>query len=135
MADRLTGKSGYLVFGGINVPITKWSMKTNRNLPDSTDNGDYNGGDDQIYHTRIPVSVDSDVSIEGRYRKSVMPASLVAVLFTGANAVPTTLGLDTQTVYGHGNFDLMDFTCDLPIEDMVTFTATLKSNGQFIRGS
>ncbi len=134
-AGRLTGKSGYLTFGGYNIPITKWSMKTTRNLPDSTDNGDYNSTDDLIYHTRIPVSVDSDVSIEGRYHKDVLPGTLIAVLFTGATAVNVSLGLDSATVYGHGAFDLMDFSCDLPIEDMVTFSATLKSNGQFVRGS
>ena len=135
MADRLTGKAGYVTYNNYTIPITKWTSKTTRNLPDSTDTGDYNQSTDLIYHTRIPVSVDMELTVEGRYRKSVIPPAVISVLFTGANALPCVLGLDSSTIFGHGNFDLSDFTCDLPSEDVVTFTCTLMSNGVFTPGA
>src|SRR5574343_420647 len=134
MADRLTGKAGYIIYNGYTIPITKWTSKTTRNLPDSTDTGDYNQNTDLIYHTRIPVSVDMEVTVEGRYRRSTIPGAIISVLFTGANALACVLGLDASTVFGHGNFDLSDFTLDLPSEDVVTYTCTLMSNGVFTPG-
>lgn len=131
MADRLTGKASYLSINGVFVPITKYSPKTTRNLPDTTDNGDYNSNTDLVYHTRIPVSVDMELSVEGRYRISVTPVAIMNILFTGANAIPVVLGLDAGHLYGHGNFDLADFSTDVPVEDVVTFTCTLRSNGIF----
>lgn len=129
--DRTTGKASYFVFNGVNIPITKYTPKTTRNLPDSTDSGDYNSNTDLICHTRIPVSVDMELSVEGRYRFSVTPSGIMSVLFTGINALPVQLGIDAGHLFGHGLFDLGDFSCDVPIEDIVTFSCTLKLNGIF----
>jgi len=129
--DRITGKSGSFTFNGISIPITKWSARTTKKLADITDNADYNLNTDLMWPTQLPVNAVLDVSVEGRFRLSVTPADLLAPLYTGLTAIPVTLALTTSQIYGHGNFDLSDFSCDLPVDDTVTFTCSLKSNGIF----
>jgi hypothetical protein len=131
MSDRLTGKASYFSFNGFTIPITKVTPKVTRALPNTTDNGDYNSTADMIFPTQIPCSVATEYAIEGRYRKSSTPSAIVALLYTGATAIPATFGMDASTVWGHGFFDISDFQTDAPVEDTVTFTCTMISNGQF----
>lgn len=135
MADRLTGKASAFSFGGALFAITKATPKITRKLADTTDSGDYNSTNDMIYPTQLPVSAAVELSIEGRYRKSSVPSGIVATLFTGVFAVPVQLALDAGSLFGHGNFDISDFQADIPVEDTVTFTCTMKSAGQFTPNS
>lgn len=132
MSDRLTGKASYFTLAGVNIPITKVTPKVTREVPNTTDNGDYNVQNDMIYPTQIPVSVATEFAIEGRYRFSVTPSAIVALLYTSLTAVPAIFGLNASAIWGHGNFDISEFQTDAPVEDTVTFTCTMKSNGQFI---
>jgi hypothetical protein len=131
MADRLTGKASYLNFNGTQLPITKTTPKVNRVCKDDTDSGDYVSSPDMIFPTQIPVSTQVVLSVEGRYRFSTTPSAVVALLFTSATAIPCVLGLNSGTVWGHGNVDVTDFQTDIPYDDVVTWTATLTSNGQW----
>ncbi len=130
-SDRITGKQSYFVINGFTVPITKYTPKTNRKLADITDNGDYDLNTDLMYPTQLPVNAVTECSVEGRYRKSSTPAAIIALLYSGAYAIFTTLGLDAGTLYGTGNFDISDFQIDVPVDDTVTFTCNIKSNGKF----
>lgn len=129
MADRLTGKASYLNLNGTLIAITKATPKVNRVCKDDTDSGDYNSTNDMIGPTQIPVSTQVVLSVEGRYRFSTTPSAIVALLFTSATNIPCVLGLNSGTVWGHGNVDVTDFETDVPYDDVVTFTATLTSNG------
>lgn len=131
MADRLTGKASYIVYNSNVLSITSYTPTTDRALADTTDNGDYNATADMIFPTQLPVSAKTTIEVEGRFRKSQTPAVLLANLYTGVSAVPVVLGLDAGTLYGHGNFDISNFKTSVPVEDTVTFTCTLQSNGQF----
>lgn len=135
MADRLTGKQSYFFLNGFYIPITKASPRTARKLADVTDNGDYDTNTDLLWPTQLPVSAPVEISIEGRFRKSTTPAAIIALLYTGATAVQTRFGLDAQTIYGSGLFDISDFQTDAPVDDTVTFTCTVRSNGRFTPGS
>ena len=129
--DRLAGDQSSLTFGGTSIPITKYTPKVNRKLADTTDTGDFDSAAGLIANTQVPVSYNLELSVEGKFRKSVTPSALIAQLFSGATAVPTVLTLAQGVLFGHGNFDLSDFSCEVPAEDTVTFTCTLKSNGAF----
>lgn len=129
MADRLTGKASYFIFGITTIPITKTTGKIIRKLADSTDSGDYYSTPDMIGPTQIPVSVRVELSIEGRYRKSSTPSAIVANLFTDITQVPMVLGMDAGTIWGHGLADISDFQTDQPVEDTVTFTCNVVSYG------
>lgn len=136
MADRLTGKASYFQFNSFTIPITKFTPKVTRKLADITDSSDYNSTNDMIYPTQIPVSTMVEGSIEGRFHKSVIPTAILAVLWTSITLIPIVFGLDlAPTVYGHGYFDISDFTTDVPVDDVVTYTANVKSNGIFTPNS
>lgn len=134
--DRLTGKASYFTFGGVNIPITKATHKAERKLADTTDNGDYSQGQDLLTPTQLAVSVGTEFSIEGRYRRSVIPGALIANIYqSNPGGVMAYLGLDASAVVGHGYFDISDFQVDDPVDDTVTYTCTMKSNGPFTPGS
>src|SRR5271166_4014734 len=127
MADRLTGKASYFTYGGVNIPITKMTPKVTRALATSTDSSDYNVTADMIGPTQIPVSTMVEGTIEGRFRRSTIPTAILAYLATSSTQVPCVFGLDlAPTIWGSGLFDISDFSTDVPVEDMVTFTATVR---------
>ena len=135
LSDRLTGKASTLTWGGTTVPLTKWTPKTTRNLADATDSSDYDSGTDMVWKKQLPVTLEQELSIEGRYNTSVIPTTFTTALFSGNAAVAVVLTLKPDGVYGHGSYDISDFELSDPVDDMVTFTATAKLNGIFTAGS
>jgi hypothetical protein len=135
MADRKTGKQSYFIYNGFNIFITKYSLKVDRKLADITDNGDYDVATDLMYPTQLPVNAVAEISAEGRFRQSVTPIAIMAPLYSGATAIPATLGLDAGSLSGHGLFDISNFNLDVPVDDTVTFSCSLKSNGKFTPNS
>jgi hypothetical protein len=129
--DRIAGNQSSFTLNGTVIPITKYTPKVNRKLADTTDTGDYDATSTLIANSQVPVSYHLELNVEGKFRKSVTPTALIAELFTGATAIPVVLTLAQGVLFGHGNFDLSDFSCDVPAEDTVTFSCTLKSNGPF----
>ena len=135
MADRLSGKVASWIINSIKIPITKMTPKITRALGDTTDSADYDSVGDMIAKTQIPISYYVEASVEGRFRKAYIPSSLLAILFTSATNLPVTFALDTGTIWGHGNFDISDFQTDVPVEEIVTYSCTIKSNGVFTPNS
>lgn len=135
MADKLTGKASSFLFNGTSIPISKYSPKSTRKLADTTDSANYDAGTDLIHNSQLPASIQMELSVEGKFSKSKTNAALITQLYSGATAVPTILNLDAGTIYGHGNFDMGDFSADVPVEDTVSWTATFRSNGVFTPGS
>jgi len=88
-----------------------------------------------MHKSQLPVSLQTEISIEGFFDTSATHAAIISQLYSGATAVPVILNLATSTIFGHGNFDISDFETDVPTDESVTFSATLKSNGVFIMGS
>jgi hypothetical protein len=136
MADRLTGKASYFTFDGINVPITKATLKISRADKDTSDNGDYNQSQDLITPTQLIVNAQPTFDIEGRFRKSVIPSLMSLTVFqSNPGGILAVLGLDASTIAGHGYFDITDFEIVDDVMDTVTYTASMKSNGVFTANS
>lgn len=133
--DRLTGKASSVNYNGTTLYITKYTIKGTKTLVDVSDTGDYDVDTDLIHQTQLASKVGWDLELEGYYRKSQTNAAVVASLYQGASAVPVVLGLDAGTKMGHGNFDLSDFSAEVPSEDKVSWKASAKSNGKFIPGA
>jgi hypothetical protein len=133
MSDRITGKQQSFAFSGSAIPITKCSPKITRKLADTTDSGDYVTSPDMIFPTQIPVSCPLELAIEGRFRFSSTPG-LIAAAATSLTNIPAAVNVTPGSELFHGNFDLSDFSYDGPYDDTVTYTATLKSNGQWTPG-
>lgn len=135
MADKLTGKASYFIYGGTTFCITKYSTKVTRALADTTDSCDYSSSIDLVNMSQIPVSVTQELTVEGNFHLSQTTQGLLTSIYSGANAIPVTLGLNAGVLLGTGNFDISDFSCDVPVVDTCKFTATFKSNGAFTPGS
>jgi len=135
LSDRLTGKASTMTYAGTTVPLTKWEPKTTRTLASATDSSDYDSASDMVWETQLPAKLAQELSVEGRYNTSVVPSTFTTDLFTGNTYVAVVLTLKSGVIYGHGNYDLSDFSLSSPTEDIVTFTATLKLNGKFTAGS
>lgn len=136
MADRVSGKAVSWTFDGQTIPITKCTRKVTRKLADATDNGDYNSTTDLIYPTQLAVNVVTVYTWEGRYRKSVNPGlNSNAIYESNPGGVLASLSVDGTTVDGHGYFDISDYEQTEPIDDIVTYTCTATSNGQFTPNS
>jgi hypothetical protein len=129
--DKVTGKSSYFIYGGVKIPITRINVRMTRNVATCTDSSDYDTDADLIGPTQIPVSGVCEGTIEGCYRRSSTPQALIANLMTGVTAVPCRFALDSQTLIGSGTFDITDFTLDDPLEDIVRYSCTVRSNGLF----
>jgi hypothetical protein len=130
MADRIAGLQSFFNFGGAIIPITKMTPEVDRKLADSTDSSDYNSTANILGPTQIPVSAMMKASIEGRFHKSVVPSAVMSMLFTGATQIPCQIGLDlSPTMWGHGLIDLSNFRTDIPVDDVVNFTAQIQSYG------
>lgn len=135
LADKTTGKASYFIYGGVIIPITRTNLKIDRALAPCTDTSDYVPDFNIIGPTQLPVSAVVEGTIEGVYRFSTTPSTIVANLFTGLYAVPCVFGLDGNTIVGSGYFDISNFTQDAPVEDIVRYTCTVRSNGLFTPNS
>jgi hypothetical protein len=134
--DRLTGKASYFLYNGFAIPITKATAKGTGKMADATDNGDYDQSTDLLYPTQLKVSAPTEIAIEGRFRKSVIPPNIIAAFYeSNPGGLMANFGLDSGTILGHGYFDLTDWQADVPVDDIVTYSATLKSNGKFTPNS
>jgi hypothetical protein len=129
--DRFAGNLSYWTFNGGNINITGMKPKITRKLADSTDNGDVNSSQGMIANTQIPVSYYIEAAIEGRFRLSQVPSGLLAMAVTNLTQIPIVIGLGLTTVWGHGLCDLSDFSSDIPVEDIVNYSANIKSWGSW----
>lgn len=135
VTNKLTGRAGSFTYNGTSIPFTKVTPSTTRTLADATDSTDYNSTDDIVYESQLAVKVGMTVKIEGRYNTSIIPSTIIADLYTGNASVTCRFTQKTGVIYGSGSFDVSDFECSSPIDDIVTYSATLKLNGAFTRGS
>jgi len=136
--QNLTGKAGYFKTGGsggAKMNITKWSASTEVKMADTTDSADYDATTGLIWNTQLPASAKLSIDVEGNYDVNGTQAPLISALLNGASPlVVAELGLTASLVYGYGSFNVTNFKPDSPVEDTVTFTATLVSNGKWNQG-
>jgi hypothetical protein len=132
---KITGNQSSFTFNGTVIPIVKASPKVSRTLEDDTDSSNYDSASDMLHKSQTPVSTATELAIEGRFRATTTMAQIVPLLYNSNAAVAVTLKATTSIIFGHGNFDISDFSCDFEPGKMVNYTATLKSNGVFTPGS
>ena len=135
VTNKLTGKASSITYSGTSLPITKFTPSVTRTLADATDSTDYDSGTDMLWESQIPVKLAQTVKVEGRYNTSTIPSTIISDLYTGNAAVTVTFTLKTGTIVGHGTYDLSDYEQDVPVDDIVTYSCTLKLNGVFTAGS
>lgn len=133
--QKLTGRAAFFTISGTKIPFKKFTPKSTRKLVDSTDSLDYDPTSDLIWTEQLAAGMSIEFAVEGWYNLSVTPANVLNLLYTSAAAVPIVVNLNASVILGHGNFDISDFSSDIPVDDMVSFSATFKSNGVWTNGS
>lgn len=135
--DRITGKASYFSLNGTRIPITAIRPKVMRKYVDDTDSGDYISADEVIAPKQKCEAVVVEAHVEGRYRKSSTPSSVIATLFKNPPPVSVVIGLDIvgPVVLGHGLYDITEFETDIPYDDVITYTMDIKSYGRFTPNS
>ena len=132
---KLAGKAGTFSYNGTLIPFKVMKPKVATEYADNTDSSNYDVTTNLVHKAQTPVTTQVELSIEGMFDLNTTDSTLITQLYSGAAAVPVIINLNSTKVFGHGNFDLTDFEASIPIDDMVTFTASLKSNGVFTHGS
>lgn len=122
-----TGKDGRVAAGG-TVYITNWKAKLKKNTADSTDTSAFDG--ERAWRTQLAVDYSVEGSIEGYYDFAGSGAVITANLYSN-NPLSVTLSFDRNTNFGSGNFDFTDVEIGVPRDNIITFTATIVSNGPF----
>lgn len=128
---RLVGNGSYIVFNGTAIPITSYTVTSDRTMTDKTNSTHYNPSTGMFCPAQVPVSVVTKVQVEGRFRINVVPNALISLLYQDVEDVYVLLGLDSGNQFGEGRFDITDFRTTVPINDVVTYSCALLSNGPF----
>ena len=135
--QSLTGKAGSMTLGNTVVPITKADPKTMFEFADATDSGNFApaaGSHGTLYKSQRAGDTQVEISIEGYYDKATTPSVVLAKLLDpDAGPWPMTVNFDQTTVYFTGNVDIynVDTSMTIPGANMISFTATAKSNGAY----
>lgn len=132
---KLSGKSSYMTVLGTQVPITKVTSSGKRSHGDTTDSTSYDAATDMLWEEQIPIKLSQELKIEGRYHILLVPTQVVAWMYSANTAVPCVFGLASGVIHGHGDYDITDLEVADPVDDVVTYSCTLKLNGVFTPGS
>jgi len=133
--QKLTGKAGSFVYSGTSIPFTTLKPKVAVDFADSTDSSNYDPASNLVHKSQIAATTQIELGIEGWFDLNTTDQVLIAALYSAGPPVLATIYLMPGKVLGHGYFDLESLECEVPIGDMVKFTASLKSNGVFTHGS
>lgn len=136
MGDRIAGAGGSVSLDGVVISFTKWSGTIEKKLADSTDSGDFDTGAGLLFGTQEEVRGDIKVEVEGRFRKSTTPNDVIGKMYSNTpGGFATILKHDAATTFGHGQANLSNVVLSQPVDDVVTFTASLTSYGKWTLGS
>lgn len=137
MANKVAGIAASFTYNGVAVYITKASPKFTREMADSTDSGNYDATSQMIHKEQLPVSLQTELAVEGMFRTSgtgPTTSTLLAQLYSGNAAVTATVKIDGSNQLITGKWDITDFEAELSIDNTVTWKATFKSNGTMTIG-
>jgi len=135
VTNKITAKAGSWTYAGVTIPFKTITPTFERTNADATDSSDYDSGSDMVTPSQIPVKVGVKLKIEGNYNTSVVPSSLIATLLTGASAGAVVVKLNPSTTFGHGSFDISNFEIKMQVDDIVSYSVELMSNGLWVSGS
>ena len=129
----LTGKASSMTWNTHTIAITKAAPKGTKSMADSTDSSNYDSVTGQLFKAQLPGDVQITLDVEGFFDRTTTPTNLLAAFFSDT-LVAATVALDGSTTLISGNFDLSDFSLDITVPGavVVSYTATLMSNGKYV---
>jgi len=135
VTNKITRKAASWTYKGATIPFTSMTPSVERTMADATDSTDYDSGSDSLWPSQLEVKVGMKFKVEGRYNTSTIPSAILTDLYTGASAAAVVIKLNPSTIFGHGNFDISNFEAKIQVDDIVTYSCDLMSNGLWVSGS
>lgn len=137
--DRVTGSSGGITFentrvgsGPIFIPVTSWSVRCEKFFQDTTNSANYHWQSSLVYPTQSPCAARVEGEIEGRFRLSTIPYTILASLFDGSTTgYVISLYITQDYLFGIGMFLVSHFATGIPHDDVVNFSSRIISYGPF----
>lgn len=126
---RRTGKGQILTFRTIIFYVKKVSPKSDVKMADITDSSNFDATTALVWKAQLKVTGQLTLSVEANYDDNITNSLIVQDLFSGSAAGAVVFKLDSGVVFCHGNFDMSEYEQDTPIDDTVTCSYTLMSNG------
>jgi predicted secreted protein len=111
------------------VPIRMWSARVSRKHSDVTSSVHFDPESNVVWEAALPCAASMEVRVEGVFRLTVLPATVMAALYDGAAFSRVKLGFDKLNPFCEGVFSVSDFLPVNPIDDVVSFAAVLRSYG------
>lgn len=129
---KSTGGGGSFVLNSVTIGFNTISPSIKREMDDASDSINFDVGTAIVHLSQLPVSTQTTFEIEGKIDLAVVPTSIVALLYTGQTALPAVFKYNSTATYGHGNVDITDFKGTIDPMKVLTFTATMITNGVFV---
>lgn len=136
--DRILGSWGYVTFRDerafspeVEIPITMWSIRSDKLFQDNTSSENYDKDSSLIHPTQVAVATRTEGMIQGRYRVSRVPPTLVNAIYSGEIVPMIVLAFSPVYEFGRGYFQLRNFEINSPVDGVVDFVAVILSEGVF----
>lgn len=126
-----TGRFGTTTVLGVFIPITTWTAKIRKAFSPSTDSNNYDPITGQTWTSQQPGVVGLDGTLGGNFDFGGTTDANFIQKFKTDGPYAIVLGLTRTTTFASCNADFSDVDFSVSIDDanMITWSATFKSNG------
>lgn len=136
--DRILGTQGFITFvdfdspleeGIVEIPVTESRVKITKYFTGVTSSLNYDRDSDLLFPSKLQVSAEAQGMIQGRFRISRIPQTIIASLYSGTTLPVITFYNSPFRDFCSGYFHINDFELSTPVDGVVDFTATVISEG------
>jgi predicted secreted protein len=128
---KMSGKSGTFSYSNSTVTITQWTASQSVNQADTTGSDCYDTNSNLVHKQQIPTSSSWEISIEGPWNPTDGNTQLLAAYNAAGNGTANcSLVTITNSTFFSGVVSVSSFELTVPLEDTVTYSATLMSYGK-----
>ena len=132
---KSTGGGGQFTISGTSIPFNTVEADVTKDYDDSSDSANYDTGTGLVHKAQLAVATQTTFNVEGKYDPSIHGTSILQYLYSNPGAVASTFRLNASQPYGHGYVDITNFKTTGDPMKVLSFTATIISNGVFTFGS
>jgi predicted secreted protein len=128
---KMTGKDGAFTYSAAELTITQWSASFTVNQADTTGSDCFDTNSNLVYKQQLPTTGSWEISIEGPWNPSDGNTEDIPAFNAAGNGTANcTLVTVTNSTFFSGPVSVSSFEITVPLEDAVTYSATLMSYGK-----
>lgn len=131
---RRSGALGKFVLETNNTRITSWTSEGTNEQYDVTDTGDYDETTGRTWKAKVPGAIGEEVDVEGSVDLDTFMTYLNAHYVAGLT-VTVELWFTPDDRYLIGEFDISNLRKSSPVDNKISFSCHLSSNGVVTYGN